>query len=129
MPYIYSTLSNDNTYCHYEPLPDGQTQPQGIRNIAWSFTVNGKANVMNKRTMVTPLGAVTSISSEDLDVLKRCSGFQRQVKAGFIRFDQKKEDPDKVAKRDMTARDNSSQLVDSDFAKDKKPIVNTSKAV
>lgn len=86
----------------------GSSRPQKIKEI----TIKGKANVLDPKTMVTPTGVVTEISEADLEVLKQNPAFQRHCARGFLRV---MSDPE-LNTKDMQARDNSSQLMDSEYA-------------
>ena len=122
MPYVYSTLSSDQTYCQYPKKAD----PKGIPQIIQKVNINGKANVTNKKTFVTPKGVVTEITDEQLKILEGIPAFRDHREAGFIVVDTKKTEPAEVAKKDMSPKDLSSQLVEDDFKPDKAPKVNTS---
>lgn len=103
MPYVYSTLSNDQTFCDFEP-----GQKNGPYNIRSRVTVNGKANIATKH-LVTPMGIMTKVTDEEMAFLEKDSEFQRFVKDGYIKVGKMKSDAEKVA-RDMTPRDQSSPL-------------------
>lgn len=125
MPYVYSTLSSDQTYCQYQKKLDPKKIPQILERIF----INGKANVVNKNTFITPKGVVTEITDEQLKILETIPAFKNHKEAGFIKVDTSQTDPEKVAKADMTAKDKSAQLVESDFDPKRKPIVNDKDAV
>lgn len=86
MPYIYSTLSNDQRY----------TERGKNRAVVASVFVAGKANVPN-RHMLTPRGVSTQVTDEQLEVLRRNKVFQLHEKNGFVEVDFRKVDPEKVA--------------------------------
>ena len=120
MPYIYSTLTNDQDYAVYPTEIDYKKIPKPLR----VFHVAGGSNVINKN-LITPRGVATHITADDLKVLEKVGGFQRHKKRGFLTVDMKDkaEDAESVAK-DMTHRDKSAQLEDGDFDPDKKPKIN-----
>lgn len=124
MPYVYSTLSNAHSYAVYPKNPD----PKQITPPDRVITINGGANVANHTSLVAPLGAVTTVSKEDLEVLKGIKPFQRHMKKGFIHIDERRNDPNKAAK-DMTSKDKSAQLTESDFKQGKEPKINDGKPV
>ena len=119
MPYVYSTLSSDHDYAIYDE--DRDPAKVAIIKPIKTFHIKGKANVMDKKAFVTPKGVVTSISTEDLKILETNKAFQRHKDRGFITVESKSEHADKVA-RNTTPKDNSAQLVASDF--ENKPILN-----
>lgn len=85
--YIYSTLSNDNNY----------------GTDSGKVLIAGKANVTNQN-FLTPRGAVTKVTAEQLSALERHPIFQLHKKNGHITVESTKVDPEKVA-ADMTGRD------------------------
>lgn len=120
MPYIYSTLSNDQNYAKYPPKID----PKAITQPIKTFFIAGRANILDEK-FNTPKGIVTKVSQADLDILRTIKQFNFHVEAGYLVIDEgnKELDPDQVAKG-MTPKDSSAQLDDSDFEEKKKPKVN-----
>lgn len=107
MPYIVSTLSNDNVFADYnrgDAGAGGMGRPAVTKT---SVTINGGANVANG--LRTPEGVLTSVSEEELAFLQSHRNFQQQVDAGFLKVMSREADPDKVAD-DMTDRDQSAPL-------------------
>lgn len=113
MSYIYSTMSNDNVY----PLwIHGATARPAVSTA--KVLILGKANVINSQTLVTPRGVATEVTADELVLLKGNKHFNRHVELGFLTIDEKSkrvENADKAADN-MTPKDASAQLVDSDFA-------------
>ena len=120
MPYVYSTLSADQEYALYP----SELDPKSIAKAEASIFIAGRANVLNPKTFLTPKGMCTSIGHEELAVLKKIPAFQRHVEAGYISVESKEAPVEKVVKN-MTAKDASAQLVDSDFDPDRQPQVNS----
>ena len=118
MPYVYSTLTADQQYTLYPKDLDFKKIPKPER----TFFIAGGANVINKN-LITPRGAATLVSADDLKVLETIQAFRDHKKDGFITVDTAKADADLVAKN-MTARDKSAQLEEKDFKAEKKPKVN-----
>lgn len=116
MIYVYSTLSNDQIYTNYG------ASVNGVPKAAATVFIAGKANITTKH-FVTPAGVVTEVTEEQLAELKRNPMFQLHEQNGFITYDQKKQDADKVAEI-MTGRDESAPLVEQDFKEDEAPVVN-----
>lgn len=109
MPYIFSALTCDNEYADY--TKSGQGDKQIIRR---TVKIAGGHGLMNKN-FVTPQGAVvTEVTDEELEFLQTVNMFKEHVANGFITFDKKKGDADKVIS-DMSTRDKSAQIVPSDY--------------
>jgi hypothetical protein len=94
--YIYSTLSNDNSYVIYHPKVQGN-----LPQVRKSITIKGKANLAHGGDygLVTPLGMRTVISNEDYEDLKDIHLFKTHVENGHIiaKYEEKQK-ADKVAK-------------------------------
>lgn len=121
--YVYSTLSNDQAYTQWEVSTDGAPHIATGRVL-----IRGKVNVTDKH-FHTPKGVVTVITGEQLAKIERSGSFQRHKKAGYIKVERKKADPEAVAKADMTAKDASAQLTKKDFENPDKVKTNASAAV
>lgn len=107
MAFVFSTLSNDNAYPIYK---------DGVK--VKTILINGKANIANKN-LITPSGIMTTVSNEDLELLKGDENFMKQVKGGFMSFETKKADVEEVAK-DMTEKDKSAPMTKKDIEKENK---------
>ena len=119
--YVFSTLSNDQSYVSHEATPAGLQVEKG------AILVKGGANVANKN-IITPRGVATKVTAEQLEQLRANYVFQQHEKNGFITISDKKEDADVVA-ADMKGRDESAPLVDQDFKKEEQaPKTNSRKA-
>lgn len=115
--YIYSTLAAAVNYQTY--ATGGGDVPVATREIV----IQGGANIPDKY-MRTPDGSVvTPVSEEELEALRANPVFALHEKNGFIKVSEKLHDTEKVA-ADMTSRDESAPLVDSDFDAGKAPIEN-----
>lgn len=82
MPYIYSSLSNDNVFHVYDNHPRVATPKASI-------LIKGKANVQDRTTFQTPRGMATKVSDDELKLLQTIPQFQRKLKAGFFEIDEK----------------------------------------
>jgi PBP1b-binding outer membrane lipoprotein LpoB len=78
--------------------------------------VNGGANIADKH-LITPAGAVTEVSDDDLSFLKQNKMFNRMIDRGFIKVETKETKVEKVVS-DMTGRDESAPLVPDDFTEE-----------
>lgn len=100
--YIYSTLSTDMRYTEYKEPISGET----ISVIKHSVQINGRANVADKN-FITPRGVMTKVSDEDFAMLSKNALFELHRKNGYISFEKKQADVDKVIvnmkKRDQSA--------------------------
>ncbi len=101
--YVYSTMSSDNNYAEFSKLPNG------LHKKSNEFLVAGKANVVNKKTLVTPIGMMTTFTEAEYNKFKENDMFKRHVKRGFITVSKTRGEADDVAK-DMTEKDKSAQL-------------------
>lgn len=111
--YVYSTLSNDQRYTTYAEVAGGVPQ------TAQSIFIAGKVNIANKH-FITPLGAATEVSAEQLAELRGNDVFRLHEQNGHLTVSQTKADPEKVA-TSMQGRDASAPLVEQDFAKGEAP--------
>lgn len=116
--YVYSTLSSSQRYTAYDGNKD-------LPRAQKSVLIKGGANVADKHFQ-TPRGVVTQITEEQLAFLKKDPMFQRHVERGFITYDEKRVDVEKVASN-MEGRDTSSPLEPGDFeaAGQTAPVVNS----
>lgn len=108
MPYVYSTLTCDNEYAAYVKTGDREQQ-----RVTHSVLIKGGHGVINKN-FLTPQGVATEVSDEDLEFLKGVPAFQEHEQRGFITYDKKKVETEKVAVN-MKGRDKSAQIVPSDY--------------
>lgn len=112
--YVYSTLSNDQSYTTYVDIPGGAPQKEA------SIFIAGKANVANKH-LITPLGMATEVTAEQLAELRRNEVFQLHERNGYLSVSEAKAEPDKVT-ASMAGRDASAPLVEQDFEEGEAPV-------
>lgn len=107
--FITSKLSSPVTYAFY------QKSPSGINNIVDKITINGGADVINKRSLETPSGVVTELTDEQIEKLKSHPVFSEHLKNGYVAI----LGNEKEAKKADTElkEDNSKQLTPKDYAK------------
>lgn len=110
MPYIFSTLTNDQDYTIWKTSKEKNIMNKVLKTIH----VKGGHGRIDSKTLITPLGAVTEVSKADLTELKKLHVFKVHMENGFIRISESKEDPEKVAS-DMAGRDGSAQKTPADF--------------
>ena len=116
MPYVVSTMSNDQRYTDWDiPNLEGSKVARPAQARA-SVLIKGKANVITKN-LITPEGVITQVSDEQLEVLKRVKLFQTHVDNGSLKIMGREVAPEKAV-RDMRDRDESAPLSVSkgDFA-------------
>lgn len=99
--YIYSTLSQPQAYTLYQK--SGNDIPQKVGSVL----IHGGANIADKN-LVTPYGAVTKITDEQLEMLQESRHFKDHERLGYIRVSKSNIDPNKAAE-DMTGKDKSAQ--------------------
>lgn len=115
MPYVYSTLTNNQLYTSYKPaIADGA--PSIVDRQVF---INGGANLADK-VLQTPRGAVTHVSDEDVAFLRKNPDFQLHEKNGFVTIEAKKLDSIEAVAADMTARDESAPMTMQDVELDGK---------
>lgn len=82
MPVVYSTCSGDNQFNVYD-------KHERVAGVLKSVIIKGGAGVQNKRTLITPKGAATVISDEELAILNQDPHFKAFVENGFMTVDEK----------------------------------------
>jgi hypothetical protein len=79
------------------------------------FMVAGGHGLCNKN-FVTPQGVVTVVEDEDtMNWLNSLDSFKRSIDRGYIRVTKRREDPEKIVKKDMNLRDGSSPKTPKDY--------------
>lgn len=107
MPYVVSTMSNDQNYTDWSrPAIGGKVAP--IARVNRQILIKGKANVITKN-LITPEGVLTKITDDELECLKTIEAFNYHLANGSLKIIQREAAPEKVA-RDMKDRDESAPL-------------------
>lgn len=115
MPYIVSKASQDIEYPMWTTSRSGQHQAKK------AVVIKGGANVINKKTLETPTGTVTEVTSEELEFLLSNSTFKRHVENGWLTVEKSESSAQKKAKsvdkdsEGYTKKDGSAQLTPEDF--------------
>lgn len=104
MAYLHSTLANNQKYW------DGGYNQDGSKR---SIFVAGKAGIPNQHMLILP-AAITEVSDEELELLKRNHVFDLHVKNGFITIEGKKVEAEKVASS-MNKSDKSKPKTKEEF--------------
>lgn len=116
MNFVYSTGTASTDFCIYEPYRQRDANDQSPVPIEKKIRINGGSNLADKH-LVTPLGVVTMVSDEDLELLKNDYHFKEQMKHGFIKIEARKKDVEVVIK-DMQKKDGSAPKTPGDYAED-----------
>ena len=111
MPYVFSTLANDQIYQGWDTNPD-----TGINAPSHRVHIKGGAGVANDR-LVTPAGVATEVSNDDLEFIKKNPVFKVHVNNGYITISAKKAEVETVVK-DMNKRDKSAPATPESLSKD-----------
>lgn len=82
MPVVYSSCTSDNFFPLWKNHPRKATYDKGV-------LIKGGANSQDKKTMITPRGAATVVTAEELEMLKADQAFQGFVDRGFMSIDEK----------------------------------------
>ncbi|HAW1738190.1 TPA: hypothetical protein JLN31_000893 [Escherichia coli] len=111
MPVVYSSCTADNFFPVWKGHARKDTYEKGV-------LIKGGANAQNKRTMITPRGAATVVTAEELELLRADPAFQGFVDRGFMSVDEKgKSTHDADEKGADLEKDKSAQDTPEDYAK------------
>lgn len=94
------------------------THPVNMRYVKWNrnpqthtktalydYTILGGSGVVNRKTLITPIGVATEVKDEDIEKLMAIPAFEKDVKNGFIKILKKVKkgtvDADDEALKDM----------------------------
>lgn len=113
MPYVYSTLTADQLYTVWSH--DGSEKGAPLPNAERQVLIKGGTNVVDRKTLVTPTGAVvTKVSEQELEDLRGNDVFKLHEKNGYIAVKDHVEDGEAAAS-EMDTRDQSAPLVPADY--------------
>lgn len=117
MPQVASTLATDVKYTLWQPK--SKDAPGGPNTPLKHVTIHGGHGVAHRRAnggLDTPIGMITSVTDDELALLKKDEVFQTHEKNGYVRVieSDKKVDPEVVA-ADLEAKEPSAPLDDADF--------------
>ena len=94
----------------------------GNKMRLWDYTIKGGSGVVDKNTLLTPVGVATSISEADLDKLMTLDSFRADIKRGFIKVlkntNARTVDADEEAEKDMNTEGSGRQITSEDLEKD-----------
>jgi hypothetical protein len=107
--YVYSTLATNQEYAAFAPAAPGTDLPLRIEGVL----ITGKVGVAN-RNLITPRGAVTTITDEQHARLVEDPVFRLHRDNGYIVVDRKHTDPEAVS-ANMSAADPSRPKEPGDF--------------
>ena len=97
----------------------------GALEIVKTIALNGGANVIDRRTLVTPQGVITELSDDDFDLLEQTAFYKRMKSRGFLRPVEAKETAEDTKKAGMEKKDNSAQKTEEDFPDEETKPVNS----
>jgi hypothetical protein len=117
--FITSKLASSVDYTFYTKGENG------INVVTDIITINGGADVINKKTLQTPQGIVTEVADDILEKLKSHPVFQTHLKNGYITILSSEKEANK-ADKDLK-EDKSKQLTPKDYTKKGKKAPRTSK--
>lgn len=108
--YIYSTHTNPIAYVEYD-----KNSGRNHNVIKRRFLVEGGHGLCNKN-FITPCGVVTRVErDEDMEWLSSLPAFKKDIDLGFIRVTKRKEESDKIVRRDMNSKDGSAPKTPGDY--------------
>ncbi len=117
MAYITSRMAGGVDYAFYKKGANG------INVVTETISVGGGADVIDKRTLITPTGIVTFIDDDKLEKLKSHPLFQQHLTCGAVTI----KDTEKAANKagEELEKDKSSQITPEDYEKgnDKKEMI------
>lgn len=137
MPYVYSTLTADQEYTFYQPVPDLQKETATPRKAIRSILIKGGYRTVDKKTLVTNRNAVvTQVSKEELEALESHPSFKKHRDKGFVKTSEKiikseEKQLDKIERTDKSTPLTPEQLKAENEAKGEpdKPLPTTGKDV
>ena len=107
MAYIFSTLTCDNEYTLWKRIGEDRVIP------VKSVIIKGGTGIVNKN-LITPMGVMTEVTDEQLELLEQNPSFKRHKENGFLVVEKTKQEPEKVASK-MKIKDKSAPKVEADF--------------
>lgn len=117
MPQVASTLSCDVKYTLW--APKSKDAPGGVNTAIAHVVVHGGHGVAHRREhggLETPKGVLTSVTDEQVALLKKNETFQTHEKNGFVRIiETEKKVASNKAADDLEGVEPSSPLTDKDF--------------
>lgn len=123
--YVYSTATNSTNYVQYESNSSsdlGKIKKRADGSLV-KIEIHGGHGVANKH-FVTPRGVMTKVSDEDMEILLQDQAFLRHHKAGFITYEKKSVNPEKMA-ANMADKDGSAPITPKDFVETENSIADS----
>ena len=113
MSYITSRLSAGVDYTFYTKGANG------INQVIDVISINGGADVINKKSLDTPYGVVTELTDEQIAKLKTHPVFQKHLEDGYVCINSTESEANKIVKNEENdlKKDNSKQLTEKDYTK------------
>ena len=118
MAYVLSKLTNTQVYTKYVKGINNMNIPQK------QIEIKGGADIANKN-LITPEGVITTVSDDELEILKQNPDFMRHVEKGHIKYYALNPNLEKEAGK--LEKDNSAPKTPDDYEKQGKKKPKTSK--
>ena len=117
MAYITSRMAGGVDYTFYKKGDNGLNIPTE------TISVKGGSDVIDKRTLITPVGIVTFIEDDKLEKLKTHPLFRQHLEYGAITIKETEKAAEKAGEE--LEKDKSSQITPEDYEKgnDKKGMI------
>ena len=113
---IISTHPVTKRYNLWHTDPSTHTQTR-----LWDCTIPGGAGVVNRKSLVTPIGVATEISDDALEKLMQIEAFTSDIEGGFIkvlkRTKARSVDADEQALADMNTEGSGKPITQKDLEK------------
>ena len=109
MAYVTSRMAGGVDYAFYKKGANG------INLVTETITINGGADVIDKRTLITPDGVVTSVTDEQLKKLKTHPLFNIHLQNGGLTIKDTEKSANKAGEE--LEKDKSSQITPEDYEK------------
>lgn len=115
MPVVYSVASADQIYPRWIDHPR-------VGKYEDAVVIKGGAGVQKRKTFITPRGAATTVTEEELEFLRTVHAFVDGEKKGFFVVEEKarkasQERAEEVAAANMEEKDGGAQKTEADFKK------------
>ena len=105
--FITSRLAGGVDYAFYEKAANG------MNRVVETISIKGGSDVNDKRTLITPIGVVTELSSEQFEKLKKHPVFQQHLENGYITINENEKAAQKAGEK--LEVDKSAQLTPDDY--------------
>jgi len=112
--YIASTLASANLYTNHTPGGADLPLPITVGGVQ-GVLIEGGAGVVGRQHIMTPEGAITEVTSEQLDYLLANPVFKLHQQNGFVKVLDSKPASAEAAAGDMNHADEGRQMTEGDL--------------